>query len=105
MKKRELKKRIDKLWRLSKKDAENILQDASRLFKKGEEYIKEVSKKGEKNLETMLLSFQKERLYYEMGKSLANLSKSKWESSKKVESFLIKIRNINRKIKKIKSLA
>jgi len=87
VKKTELKKKIDRLWKLSKKDLERILKDTSRLAKKGEDYIREMSKKGEKNLEVMLLNLQKERLYYELGKSLANLSKNKWSSSKKAEAL------------------
>lgn len=103
MKKKVLKQKIDRLWKLSKKDLDKILKDTSRLAKQGEEYIKEISKKGERNLEIMLLSLQKERLYYELGKSLADLSKSRWESSKKAENFLIKIKNISRKINRLKS--
>ena len=102
MKKTELKKKIDRLWKLSKKDLERILKDTSRLAKKGEDYIREMSKKGEKNLEVMLLNLQKERLYYELGKSLANLSKNKWSSSKKAEALLIKIRKTSRRISKLK---
>ncbi|MGD9014456.1 MAG: hypothetical protein PVI33_00285 [Candidatus Omnitrophota bacterium] len=103
MKKTELRQKIDRLWKLSKKDLEKILKDSSVLFKRGESYLKEVSKKGEKNLEVMLLSLQKERLCYELGKCLVGLSKNKWESSKKIINFLNKIKDINRKIKKLKT--
>ena len=105
MKKTALKQKMDRLWMLSKKDLERILKDTSRLAKKGEDYIREMSKKGEKNLEVMLLSLQKERLYYDLGKSLANLSKGKWGSSKKAENLLIKIKNTSRKIKRLKAKA
>jgi len=103
MKNKELKQKIDRLWKLSKKDLERMLKDTSSLVKRGEGYIKEISKKGEKNLEVMLLSLQKERLCYELGKCLAGLSKKKWESSKKIANFLNKIKDINRNIKKLKA--
>ncbi|MFC1658461.1 hypothetical protein ACFL1D_03630 [Candidatus Omnitrophota bacterium] len=101
MKKKAFQQEVDRLWKLSKKDLEKIGQETSRLVKKGEVYLKEVSRKGERNLEVALLKLQKERFCYELGKSLSSLPKSKWEDSKKIEGFLAKIRDINRKIKKL----
>lgn len=97
-----LKQKLDRLWKVGKKDLDRILKDTSHLVQKGEDYIKEVSKKGEENLETMVLALQREKLYYELGRSLSSLSKNKWAKSKKVESSLAKIKKISRKIRRLK---
>ena len=101
MKKKALKKKIDRLWKLSKKDLDKVLKDTTHLVKKGEDYIREISKKGEKTLEAMTFGLQRERLYYELGKSLASLSRKKWAKSKKVENSLNRIKSISRKIKSL----
>ena len=101
MKTKELKRKIDKVWRVGKKDLDKILKDSSRLVKKGETQIKDISKKAEKNLEVMVLSLQREKLYYELGKYLAKLTKNKWTDSRKAKNFLSKIKNTSRKINRL----
>ncbi|MFH1577925.1 MAG: hypothetical protein ABIC18_02515 [Candidatus Omnitrophota bacterium] len=100
MKKKEFKRKVDKLWKQGKKDLDKILKETSHMIKTGESHIKEMSKKAEENLEVMVLSLQREKLYYELGKSAVNLPKGKWESSKTLDSLLTKIKDINRKVKK-----
>lgn len=102
MESKELRRRIDRLWRLGKKDLDKTLKDATHLVKKGEVHIKDISKKAEENLEAMVLFLRKEKLYYELGKYLAKLPKNRWKSSKKAENLLITIKNTSRKIKELK---
>ncbi len=97
-----LNKKMERLWRIARRDLERISQETFRLARKGELYIKEISKRGERNLEVMGLALQREKLYYELGKTLVYTSKNKWISSKRIKDLLIKIRDISRKIKKIK---
>ena len=99
---KELKKKIDKLWKSSKKDLDKALKKAERLAKEGEHYIKDKSEKAKKQLEIMALSLQREKIYYELGKTIAKLPKNKWATAKKTQGFLSKIRGINIKIGKIK---
>lgn len=103
MEKKELKNKINKLWKQSKKELDKILKDTQRLAKKGEVRLIEASQKAENNLEAMVLSLQKEKLYYELGKSLAKISKKNWKSSKKVEKMLNKIKEKKRKIRAVKN--
>ena len=84
MKSNKVKRRIDKMWKTGKKDLDRILKDTNILVKKGEEHIKDISKKAESNLEAVVLSLQREKLFYELGRDLAKTSKSKWPQSKKV---------------------
>ena len=102
MKRKEFEKKVDKLWKVAKKDLDKVSKDTMRLVKKGEAYIKEISKKGEENLESMVLALQREKLYYELGKSLASLSKRKWAKNKKVEGSIAKIKGLSRKINRLK---
>lgn len=98
MRKKEFKKRVDRLWVTTKKDLNNVLKDGTQLLKQGEIYIKDQSEKGKRKLEAMTLALEREKLYYELGKSLASQPKGRF--SKKSEDLLIKIKKINRNIKK-----
>jgi len=101
MEKREIKRNIDKLWKMGKKELDKVLKDTTRLINKGESRIKKMSKEAEKNMEVMVLSLQKKKLSYELGKSLASLPKNKWPVSKKIDALLTEVNAISRKIKKI----
>lgn len=100
MERKVFSKEMHRLWGSTKKDLNKVLKDGALLIKQGEIYIKDRSEKGKEKLEAMALVLQREKLYYELGKSLANLSKGKWRDSKRVDGFLIKIKNISRKITK-----
>lgn len=102
MKIEELKRKIDSLWKSTKKDLEKVLKDTTKLMKKGESYIKDFSEKGKDKLEELALSLQREKLYYELGKVISTLPKKRWTENKKVEEIVNKIRRINRQIKKRK---
>ena len=96
------KKKVEKLWKSTRKDLSKFLKDAERLVKKGEVYIKDKSEKGKKELEIITLTVQRERLSYELGKTVAKHPNSKDGYSKKALNLLNKIKGINRKIKRLK---
>jgi predicted hydrocarbon binding protein len=93
-----LRKKIEKLWRTHKKDADKILSDVQRLAKEGSRYIKDQSERGLIRLEIAALNLQKERLYYELGKSIARLPKNRWSVSKRSLNLASEIKSINAKI-------
>lgn len=99
MKVEELKSKINKLWESTKKDLEKALKDTNNLVKKGEGYIKDVSEKGKEKLEAMRLTLKKEKLYYELGKTVSSLPKSRWVKNKKVGKLVEDIKKIHREIK------
>ncbi len=98
MKKEDFKKKIDKMWQVSKKDMEKVLKNAEILAKKGECYLKDKSVEGKVQLEIASLALQREKLYYELGKTLAKTVKTKWSTDKKVLEITNKIKIINLKI-------
>ena len=102
MKSKQIKKEIDRLWKVGKKDLDKIIKDTSSLVKKGEAHIKEISKKAEENLEAMTLTIQREKMYYDLGKSLSALAKKNWAKSKKIDGLIINIKKTSQKIKKTK---
>ena len=102
MKRKEFEKKVDKLWKVAKKDLGKVSKDTMSLVKKGETYLKEISKKGEENLESMVLALQREKLYYELGKSVASISKRKWAKNKRVGNSIAKIKSLSRKIRRLK---
>ncbi len=98
MEKEDFKKKIDKMWKASKKDMEKVIKNAEILAKKGEIYLKDKSAEGKVQLEIASLSLQREKLYYDLGKTLAKTVKTKWSTDKKVLLITNKIKIINLKI-------
>jgi predicted nucleic acid-binding Zn-ribbon protein len=100
MKIEELRKNIDRLWKVTKKDLEKASKETTELIKKGEEYIKDISERGRKKLEMMGFALKREKLYYELGKTISGLSKGRWLKSKKIGDLVSQIKKIDRLIKK-----
>lgn len=107
-KKGELKDKLSMLWKRTRKDLDTVISEASKLIKKGEKEVKEISEKSRLKLEIMNLKLKREKLYYTLGKSVAGTSPSKWSQSKKIEKVLSDIKKLNREIakkeKQIKSI-
>ncbi|MEW6102147.1 MAG: hypothetical protein AB1481_07670 [Candidatus Omnitrophota bacterium] len=102
MEKKALKSKITKLWKEGKKDVNIFLSDAGALFKKGELYVAQASKKGEKKVEAALLSLKKQRLCFELGQKVAALPRNKWGKSAKVAALLAKVHKASQAIRKLK---
>ena len=100
MEKREIKTKINKLWKKGKKELDGILEDTTRLIDEGETRIKKISREAEKNMDAMVFSLQKKKLNYELGKTLSGLPKNKWPTNKKIDALLAQINAINNKIRK-----
>ncbi len=102
MKRKAFEKKIDRLWKIVKKDLDRVSEDTVRAVKKGEVYIKDKSEEGKKMLKVMTLTLQREKLYYELGRIVANTPKRKGAYPKKALSLLNEIKGINLNIKKTK---
>lgn len=101
MKKQDWKKSMEKLWKRTKKDLEKVLDDTTSLLKKGEVYFKELSAKSKDKLDLLALKVRREKLYYRLGKALANVPKTRWINNNKIDKLLSEIRSLNRKIRQI----
>ncbi|RKY31480.1 MAG: hypothetical protein DRP74_04800 [Candidatus Omnitrophota bacterium] len=99
MDKNKMKRKILRLWKSGKKDINRILEDTSLLIKDGEKHLKKVTKKTERNIEKLVLSLKRKKLYYELGESIA---KSGGKKSKKTSKLMSQIKNIGNSIKKIR---
>lgn len=112
-----LKDMVDKLWLKTKKDfqgivrrvspqakkeLELIVENTKKALEKGEEYLKDISQKGINNTKKLSCALQREKLYYELGRTLAKLAKNKWSSNKKADDLLSEIKALDREIKRTK---
>ena len=101
-KKDTLKAAVEKAWPKTKKELERAMKNAKIMLSKGEKYLKDVSDKGVEQTKKISLSLKREKLYYDLGKTLATTSANKWGGSKKIKTALSEIKKIDKDIKKIK---
>jgi len=87
-----------KVWPKTRKELERVLDTTRNAIDKGEKYIKDVSEKGVESAKKLSLSLRKEKFYYELGKTVANTSKTKWTTSKKIEACIKGIKKIDKDI-------
>ncbi|MFH1414360.1 MAG: hypothetical protein ABIG56_05890 [Candidatus Omnitrophota bacterium] len=102
MDRKEIEKKMLKLWKATKRDLDIIAKDGANIIMKSEKYLKEKSEEGKKKLEATALALQKEKLCYELGKAVAKLPNGKRSLSKKANNILSKIREVNKKLRKLK---
>lgn len=81
---------------------EKAIETTKETFRKGEDYLKEVSEKGVKETKKISLGLKREKLCYELGKTVAETPKTKWQSSKEIDGLMKQIRELNREIRKMK---
>lgn len=91
---------LAKLWETSKKEIEKISKEAAVLLKKGEKSLKKASEKSKDNIAFINSAIQKEKLYYQLGKTLSGLPKNKWQKNKKITSMIKEISKLNKNLKK-----
>ena len=104
MKQDELKKNMDKLWKYVKKDLQATQEDMTRLLKSSEVQIKELSVKSKIKLEEMSAALEREKLYYDLGKTVSAAHKKNKKFDAKSPIILKKIRSLDTKIKKLQRL-
>lgn len=95
------KEMIEKIWPSTKNELEKIIVNAKKMLDKGEGYLKNVSDKSINQTKKMSLILLKEKLYYDLGKTLSVVSSNRWKTNKKINSLLRKIKSINLEVKKI----
>ena len=97
-----LKEMIDEYWPKAKVELEKALVTSKKLLGDGEKYLKEFSEKSAKNARKLSLGVVKEKLYYDLGRLVAGLSKNKWTENPQIGGLIQKIKKLNYQIKKIK---
>ena len=101
MESKDMQKKMEDLWKKMGKDFDELLRQSSNLVKKGEVFLKDTSKKGQIELEVISLSLQKEKLYYELGKTMGATPKKK-DYLKKKTKIMNQIKVIDKKVKVLK---
>lgn len=91
-----------KVWPKTKKEMERGIKETKKMLNKGEKYLKNVSEKGLKQSKKLSLSLKKEKIYYDLGKAVAQTSLTQWSTNKRIDSLLKQIKSLNREIAKIK---
>ena len=97
-----LQENLAQLWATSKKDFEKMTKETSKLVKKGEIALKDVSQKSQEQIEAISAMVKKEKLYYDLGKAAASVAKSQWSKSKKISSVIKEMSKLDKVIKKAK---
>lgn len=93
---------VNQVWPKTKKELEKAADNAKKMLNKGEEYLREVSDKSVAQAKRLSLSIKKEKLFYDLGKTVAATSLDKLKTNKKVGVLLRAIRSLDSDIKKIK---
>lgn len=102
MAKNQMKERMEKMWGKTRKDLDRAITDADKIMKKGEKYFSDISGKGKDNLDILVLTLQREKLYYELGKEVAQLSEGEAVDVKKEHELLNSIKSLSLQIDKLK---
>jgi len=96
-----LRDKLQSLWKNSVTEYGKMTKEAQKLLKKGEKNWQQISQKSQDRLEAVNLSIKKEKLCYQMGKTLSRLPKNLWTKTKKVDAMVKEIKGLTKKIKKL----
>jgi len=102
MSKDTFKEVVEKVWPKTKRELEKALKNTKTMIDKGEEYLKDVSEKSVKNTKKLSINIKKEKLFYDLGKQLSSLPKTKWASSQKASKIVNSLKALDKDIKKLK---
>ncbi|MCD6134959.1 MAG: hypothetical protein J7J25_05565 [Candidatus Omnitrophica bacterium] len=91
------------IWPKTKKELEKAVDKAKDALSKGESYIKTLSAKSAQKAEELSLKIKREKLIYDLGRTVASTSRAKLGESKKIAALLSQIKQIERAIKKAKA--
>ncbi len=87
-----------RLWPKTKKELQRIMVNARQAVDRGEKYLKDISEKGIDNTRKLSLSFQREKLYYELGRQVASTARDKWDGNARTGTLWDDIKRLDRQI-------
>lgn len=88
----------NKVWPKTKKELEKAIEKTKKAIDTGERYLKTLSQKGVENTHKIALTLKREKLYYELGRTLHDTPKNKWLEGKKIDELIEAINEINKDI-------
>ncbi|MDP8216864.1 MAG: hypothetical protein P9L98_06100 [Candidatus Kaelpia imicola] len=98
-KKKDLKDAMVDIWKCTRSELEIVMDETSKLIKKGEKHVKSFSDKSKERLELISAKLRRENLYYHLGKTVSSTAKLKWKDSKKIDKLRSEISKLSREIK------
>jgi hypothetical protein len=99
--KQDLKNDLMKLWNASQKEFNNLTRETSKILKKGEKHLQKVTAESQKKMELINATITREKLYYQLGKTLGPKSQTSWINSKKAGSLSKQIKKFSSEIKRL----
>lgn len=98
--KQRVKKEIEKIWPQAEKNLVRLSKDAAKLMKKTEENIVEMYAEAKKQTQEVIWKAQREKLTYELGKSVSPLLTSDQLKNKNILRLHQEIQQLNKKLRK-----
>ena len=89
------------IWPNTKKELEKMMKNAKKMLDKGEAHLKDLSEKSINQTKKISLGLQKEKIYYDLGKTTAHTPNNRWRTTTKINKLLSKIKQIDKEIKKL----
>ena len=102
MKKKNIQKVINEVWPKARKELEKIAKETKVLINKGEKEMVKITDKSVRGIKSVELQLKKEKLYYDLGKLIAQKSPKSWSETKKATDIVKEIKGIGRKIDTLK---
>ncbi|MBD3264506.1 MAG: hypothetical protein GF375_05345 [Candidatus Omnitrophica bacterium] len=93
---------MDRLWPRTRKELEKGMENAKTMLNKGEKYLRDISERGAEKTKRISLMVQREKVYYNLGKTVAGTPASKWPSTKKIKDLVKEAKSLSKQIKAIK---
>lgn len=93
---------VETMWPKTKKELEKAAENAKVMLSKGEKYLKEVSDKSMAQARRLSLSLKREKLFYQLGKTVAQANVETLKMNKKFNTLLQEIKSLDTQIKKIR---
>ncbi|MCF7894959.1 MAG: hypothetical protein K9L69_02335 [Candidatus Omnitrophica bacterium] len=91
-----------KHWPYARKELEKGIDNAKKMLSAGEKQIRQLSERGAERTRKIALQVKKERLIYDLGKTIAKTAKNKWGATKRIDKLRKEIKGLEKEIKKIK---
>ena len=97
--KKTLEANLRKLWKASQKEFKHLTKETSKLLKKGEKQLRKVSAESQKKMEFINATLKREKLYYQLGRTLGSSSTANWKRSKKANALSKEIKKLSKEIR------
>lgn len=90
------------IWPKTKKELEIGIKNTKKLLDKGEKYLKNFSERSAIQAKKISLGLKREKIYYSLGKIVAESKSENLSEDKKINDLIKQIRNLDKQIIKLK---